>query len=205
MCLNIRRHRCCVFFVFLPFILRLQNKQRSTKERKKINKQRNELQRIQREGEKQIPKRIIIPVDIKNNKKNCCFFFFFSRKCKKGECKRLNNNNKTNERKKNNNNKKQLQRKCYVRARYGRSIYICCYIFFIRFIHIFCVILPLFCSFLLKHSNNTHSYSEKRGEHTFLTHKFQRLEHHTNSETGKNTTEQERNKILIFIILNCIQ
>lgn len=77
--------------------------------------------------------------------------------------------------------------------------------FFIRFIHIFCVILPLFCSFLLKHSNNTHSYSEKRGEHTFLTHKFQRLEHHSNSETGKNTTEQERNKILIFIILNCIQ
>lgn len=77
--------------------------------------------------------------------------------------------------------------------------------FFIRFIHIFCVILPLFCSFLLKHSNNTHSYSEKRGEQTFLTHKFQRLEHHTNSETGKNTTEQERNKILIFIILNCIQ
>lgn len=74
MCLE---HSPLLFFRFIHLFERLQNKQRSTEGRKKINKQQNELQRIEREGEKQIPNWIIIPVDIKNNKK------IVFRKCKK--------------------------------------------------------------------------------------------------------------------------
>lgn len=82
-CVDARNESFLKYF-FLHFRFKT-TKISKDQQKKKKNKHRNELQRNERDGEKQIPKRIIIPVDKEQqhredksnnnmNKKNYTFF-----------------------------------------------------------------------------------------------------------------------------------